>query len=287
VLRRDVQAYTDSIPVGDDSPLWPLLERSFPRCSATDWELVRSVIRPEIALDDGTRTRRERGVPTGQPISCVLFNLYLADFDRRFDSITGGFYARYCDDLLFAHPDFAVAMEADTTIDALLAERRLSINPLKSRTLYLTGAGRASTSWPDARGTTSVPFLGCSVSARGTVALGRSKRRRFLNELEKRLQRTARAVSPAAIDEVGPVLCAVVNRALQSRAEFSQARSAALLRRAVTDRRDLRQLDYLIARLVVHAATGEPGVRGFRRVPYRKLREDWGLLSLERVRNRR
>ncbi len=76
-----------------------------------------------------------------------------------------------------------------------------------------------------------------------------------------------------------------MNRALAARIEFSQARSAALLRRAVTDRRDLKQLDYLIALQVVRAVTGHDGVRGFREVTYRKLRHEWGLVSLQRARN--
>ncbi len=84
--------------------------------------------------------------------------------------------------------------DAASRIDALLAEKLLAVNPQKSRTLYLTGAGRASTAWNEARGTTSVSFLGCAVSARGTIALGRKKRRRLLAELALRLQRTARAL---------------------------------------------------------------------------------------------
>jgi hypothetical protein len=288
VLRRDVEAYTDSIPVSDGSPLWAMLETLLPPgapISSADWDLVRSVVRPLIALPGGGRLLRDRGVPTGQPISCVLFNLYLADFDRRFDGIPGAFYGRYCDDLIFAHPDPAIVRAADARIDALLAEMELSVNRRKSRTLYVTGAGRASLDWEEARGATSIPFLGCAISARGTIALGRVKRRRLLAELDRRLRRTARALKGSDLDESGRILCAVANQALEARTEFSQARSAALLRRAVTDRRDLKELDYWIARRVVRALTGQAGARGFREVPYRRLRLDWGLISLRSARD--
>jgi hypothetical protein len=38
--------------------------------------------------------------------------------------------------------------------------------------------------------------------------------------------------------------------------------------------------------MVVKAVTGDGGVRAFRRVPYRTVREEWGLTSLEHARNR-
>jgi Reverse transcriptase (RNA-dependent DNA polymerase) len=289
VLRRDIHAYTDSIPVGDASPLWPMLRAVLGAPGArspADWALIREVVRPEIALDGDARATLYRGVPTGQPISCALFNLYLADVDRYFDQVPGAFYARYCDDLLFAHPDSTVVQAAEAHISELLAALGLELNPTKSRTLYLTGAGRASVDWPEARGTTAVPFLGCAVSAAGTIALSRDKRRRLLADLGQRLRRTVRALGPSDPALAGRVLCRVVNRTLQTRIEFSQERSAVLLRRAVTDRRDLQQLDYLIARLVVRAVTGRPDVRGFRAVPYRRLRREWGLRSLADARNR-
>ncbi len=105
VLRRDVQSYTDTIPVGDGSPLWPMLGALLGPLSPSDGSLIRTVVRPEIALAGGSRTTRDLGVPTGQPISCALFNFYLSDFDHHFDDVPGAFYARYCDDFLFAHPD--------------------------------------------------------------------------------------------------------------------------------------------------------------------------------------
>ena len=78
----------------------------------------------------------------------------------------------------------------------------------------------------------------------------------------------------------------MINRVLDAKSTPVQQRSAGLVRRAVTDRRQLAQLDYLIAKIVLEAVTGKRGVRGFRKVPYRKIREDWGLVSLLHARNR-
>jgi hypothetical protein len=55
----------------------------------------------------------------------------------------------------------------------------------------------------------------------------------------------------------------------------------------VTDRHQLEQLDYWIARLVLETVTGRRDARAFREVPYAKLRHDWGLISLVAARNAR
>ena len=292
VLRRDVEAYTDSIPVGPTSPLWPMLRRALDRSGAgaglgpTDWRLIERIVRAEAVAEDGASFTRYRGVPTGQPISCVLFNFYLAGFDREFDAIPDGFYARYCDDILFAHPDPEVVRDVDDRMRAGLARLALTMKEQKSRSLYLTGAGRASALAPEFRGTTAVSFLGCLVTGTGTVALGRAKRRRLLTDLGDRVARTATVLRGAERHTLGRAVCAVINRTLESRPSPSQQASAVLLRRAVTDRPHLRQLDYMIARIVLRAVVGESSASAFRRLPYRVIRRNWRLISLLHARNR-
>ncbi len=290
VIRRDVDAYTDSIPVGATSPIWDLL-RSLLRSSddasltAADWGLIECVVRPQGFVRDGQVFTQYRGVATGQPISCVLFNLYLSGLDARLDRIPGAFYARYCDDLVFAHRDSDVVRAADVCMRDELSARGLRFNERKSRTLYVTAPGRASITWPEARGASGIPLLGCVVSAHGTVALSRPKRRRLLADLEDRAVGTVRALRTRDPAAVGRTVCAAINQALHPRLEFSQQRSAALLRRAVTDRADLKQLDYWIARIVLRVVTGRRGVQAFRQIPYRRMREEWHLLSLCQARN--
>jgi hypothetical protein len=290
VLRRDVDSYTDSIPVHPSSPVWSALRELLspsgePRISEADWRLVETVVRPEVWIDDGL-AMRARGVPTGQPISCVLFNLYLDRLDRALDSVPGGFYARYSDDLVFVHPDAGVARRADRVIDTILAELGLRVKPEKRQTFYLTGAGRRPQEWPEARGTTSVPVLGMEVHADATVGLSRKKLRRLLRDVEGRTLRAVAALPAADGEERGRLACAIVNRALDPNPHSFQEASAVLLRRAVTDRRQLRQLDHVLARTVLKAANGNGGVRAFRTTPYATVREDWGLISTLHARNR-
>src|SRR5262249_30307084 len=145
VIRRDIDSYTDSIPVGDRSPLWPqvraLLERAQGGAPVVrqDWRNIEQVIRIEAVRAIGGPLSLFRGVPTGQPVACVLFNLYLSELDRALASVDGGFYARYSDDLLFAHESAEVVQAADARIRARLDDLGLAINEAKAQTLYVTG----------------------------------------------------------------------------------------------------------------------------------------------------
>ena len=60
-----------------------------------EWSLIEDVVRPVVAGADGATYSLIRGIPTGQPIGPVLYNLYLSDFDHEFDQIPGAFYGRY------------------------------------------------------------------------------------------------------------------------------------------------------------------------------------------------
>ena len=284
VLRRDVDSYTDSIPVGATSLLWTMLKGELGDPLPP---LVEQVVRADLRLPDGAVVCRTRGLPMGQPIASVVANLYLRELDRALEEIPGGFYARYGDDFLFAHPDPAVARDADALMDDVVAGLSLTVNEKKKRTSFLTPAGRPSPDWPKAKGASSVPFLGTHISGDGTVGLDGKKVRLLLRELDERTTSTVRTLNGADREQAGRAVCAVVNRALDPQSALTQQKSAVLLRRVVSDRRQLEQLDYWIARLVVKSLTGRRDVRGFREIPYRKLRRDWGLVSLVAERNAR
>jgi hypothetical protein len=284
VLRRDIDSYTDDLPVGRHSPVWGMLRGLFPTASDADRTLLEEVVRPEVETPPDGRVRKIRGVATGQPISVALFNLYLAGFDRHFDTIPGAFYARYSDDIVFAHPDAAVVKAVRDHMDALIQELDLRFKTEKDQVLYVTAPGRASLEWGEAKAASWIPFLGTRVHADGRVSLGASKTRALLRDLRDRARRTARATGGGA--DMGPAIAGVVNQVLDPQHSPFQQRSASLLRRAVTDRAQLRQLDHEIARIVIEAATGAKGAHAFRTVPYRTVRGGWGLLSLEHARNR-
>ncbi|HAZ3666390.1 TPA: hypothetical protein J1069_004408, partial [Escherichia coli] len=51
--------------------------------------------------------KAQKGIPQGSPISALLSNIYMLDFDiemRDYAQELGGHYYRYCDDMLFIVP---------------------------------------------------------------------------------------------------------------------------------------------------------------------------------------
>ena len=290
LLRRDVKKYSENVPLDGDSPLWPLLKNVLQPHWGTSrrydahWRLIQQAVQPECRSAQGQRVQA-RGIPTGAPIAPPLLNLYLTPLDRELATIPAAFYARYGDDFLFAHPDAEIVRRADRRIDEVLASLRLAAHRGKNCSLYLNGAGRHSSDWCDAAGATSVSFLGCIVRFDGTVSLTSPKTRELLQDLSRRARRTRRALSKADRCELGRAVCATINRALDPKATGCH-RTALPLRRIVTDRGQLKQLDYQIARLVLRTITGDASVRAFRTHSYHELRSAWQLESLCVRRNR-
>ena len=287
VLRWDIHAYTDSIPVGPKSGIWKMLHDILPpELPLSDMNLVEMVVQPLISGENDAPFCLVKGVLTGQPIAPVLYNLYLAKLDHQIARIPGGFYARYSDDILFAHNDAKVTEVAKYCIQDTLSKLELKANVKKSQNLYLTAAGRPSLVQMDYKGTSFVEFLGLRVSADSTVSLNRKKMRAVLRDIESRAVETARYMNDYDHERVGRSVCSVINSVLEPGKTPFEQRSAILLRLAVTDRAQLAQMDYWIARIVLKAVLGDTGVRAFRKVSYRKMRQDWRLISLVHARNK-
>jgi Reverse transcriptase (RNA-dependent DNA polymerase) len=285
VFRADVHGYVESIPVGNASPLWPMLRAVLGRrCSERHFELVQSTLRPEIVGDDGATFTRCRGIPLGSPVATQALNLYLCDLDNRIAAFKGAFYVRFGDDILFAHEDPAVVQRAIALIREQLGRLGLELHGSKERLLWLNGAGRASSEWPEARGSQVVVFVGCEVKFDATIALPKDKARVVLTDLKQRVRRAANLMRGAPADERAAVICAIANQLLDPRSLFAN-KHAMRVRSMTTCRQQLAQLDYVIARTVAEAVTGWRGVRALRKMPPRALRERWKLVSLVAMRN--
>lgn len=76
------------------------------------------------------------GIPQGSPISAVLSNIYLLDFDRRMCELqnkTGGVYRRYSDDILWICPP-GKAEALKQVVYREIQKFHLEINPEKTET---------------------------------------------------------------------------------------------------------------------------------------------------------
>ena len=92
--------------------------------------------------------KNERGIPQGSPISATLANIYMIDFDSEiFNYIgnTGGFYQRYCDDLIIVinrkFEDKILKTLNDTikSVDLPLAPEKTKLYHFENVNLVFTG----------------------------------------------------------------------------------------------------------------------------------------------------
>jgi hypothetical protein len=229
-----------------------------------------------------------RGLLFGAPTTNVLANLYLAPLDAEMAAVPGLIYARFGDDVFCAHADLAVLRAVQASLEAVLTARGLRLNQRKVRVLFWNGAGRRSPSAPQIEGAREVAFVGGAVSFGGGIALSPRKWSALVGDLRARVRRTAavlRASSPSPYDEtaLAQALVDVVNQSLAIDAPLA-TEYAPLLAGMVSDRRQLADLDRLLALWIAEAVSQRGGVRAFRDLPWRRLRA-LGLLSLVKARN--
>lgn len=287
VLRSDVLAYTDSIPLVDGARLWLDLAAATGLASESScFAMLRALLRPDVQDAAGAHVPipRDRGLLFGAPTTNVLGNLYLTPLDEALSGLDGH-YARFGDDVLFAHVDPGRVQNAKTILETMLAERGLTPNSKKLRVLYWNGAARPSLAWPQAEPTSVVAFLGASVGFDGTIALAPAKWTTLLRELRARVRRTAHLMLDEGAETRARVLAGIVEEAFDVRSELA-VDQAPMLADLVSDRHQLRQLDYLLARWIAEEATGRAGPRAFRELGYRWLRQSAGLGSRVVARNR-
>lgn len=85
-----------------------------------------------------------RGIPQGSPISALLSNIYMLPFDeavRQVADTVGGFYRRYCDDILVVVPAYRVLKVKKAIADAVAS---LSLELQHAKTLECRFSPRAS-----------------------------------------------------------------------------------------------------------------------------------------------
>jgi hypothetical protein len=290
VLQSDFEKYGDNLPVGPDAALWHTLRAvaslGSGEISSRAWDLITALVRPVVRDEDGAEFTRLNGVAMGTPLVPVLGNLAVVPMDRAISDIEGVFYVRYNDDFIVAHPDLAAIHEADRRIDALVTELGVKRKLSKELRTALSPTGRPSDDDAAYQGRDRIDCLGMSVTAAGTVALGPHRLRRFVARIAARIDGAAPTLSGMGVRERARHLVAATNVMLDVTSPFAVAGLSAVLD-TTTDRGSLKDLDYRIARKIAQAATGIPGVRGFRELPPEVLYRELGLVSLVALRNAR
>ena len=107
-------------------------------CSAHDF---RTVVRGSGLC---VVNRRGFGIPQGSPISAVLSNIYLLEFDTMMHASVaahGGLYRRYCDDILFVVPTADVRAELLAKMNSFLTDLGLVAHPEKTEAIDFPKTG--------------------------------------------------------------------------------------------------------------------------------------------------
>ncbi|MCL1912520.1 MAG: reverse transcriptase/maturase family protein [Eubacteriaceae bacterium] len=124
VFRSDIEACYDSIQ--HDLLEEILLERF--DTSFVDL-LMRSV--KLIEHREGVPSTRELGLCQGSPLSPVLLNIFLTDFDKTIEEL-GAFYLRYCDDFVFLSNNEATLETVENATAEELSKLGLHMKPAKT-----------------------------------------------------------------------------------------------------------------------------------------------------------
>jgi hypothetical protein len=292
VLQSDFDHYGDGLPVGPDAALWPILREVAALGSRdgdvpdTVWNLICALIRPVVRDADSALFTRLQGVAMGSPLVPLVSNLAVVPMDRVVLETEGIFYARYNDDFVLAHPDLDALHEADRRIDAVLPGLGVKRKQAKEIRTALSATGMPSADDPAYRGGNRIDCLGLSVSHAGTVTVGPHRLGRLMGRIADRIDGAAGGLSGLPAEEKARHLVAATNVMLDALSPFAVNGVSALLD-TTTDRGVLADMDFRIARKIVQAATGRPGVRGFRLLPPRRLYDGMGLVSLVKLKNLR
>ena len=129
-------------------------------------------------------------------------------------------------------------------------------------------------------------YLGLSITHAGTTAVAPHRLRRFVARIATRIDGMAPALHPLAVEERARHLVDATNVMLDLTNPFAVPGLPSLMD-STTDRGTLKDVDFRIARKIVQAATGWPGVQGFRELPPSRLYRDLNLTALVRLKNLR
>ncbi len=287
IFQTDIASYSDVINVTDRCHFWPMLTSYFKKLNIEptpyQWYLLKESIRPAYQSADGPLQCNLKGVPTGSPITQVIYNYYISDLDMEMEQQENLFYARYGDDIVLCSPDMEVVEQAKNQLLDGLNKRGLAASEKKTLQYYFSPAGNQgpNSGW---RGSNRIDFLGYSLKATGEYAISVPRQKKLMLRVRKRIKNIIKMIPSETVDKKGRILSKFFNDYLSD--ITNQNNPLILAVRQTNDMQELKEMDRKIALAIAEAATGKKGVKVFREVPYKKIRQEWGLRSLVELRCR-
>ena len=288
IIRADLNTYTDTIPVHPDSLTWKIVSdliKPFQKENQYDYlfHLIKCSLQPLIESEYGYY-QFHTGLPTGNPLVNLIANLYLTDLDHKLVKIEQGFYARYGDDILFAHPREEIAINALRTIKSSICEKSLTINNDKFEAIHFKPHG-LPTNINQFKSTHVVNFLGSKIFNDTSRSKKNRSFKKIIRNLRLRVKSTQSILQNKPRSTKGKIICEVINKFYLQEIKMGNSRLFSFLS-TTTNRETLKQMDYLIALYIAERLSKQKGPKAFRHVPYKKIRSEWHLQSLCLLKNK-
>ena len=178
---------------------------------------------PRGGGSNGRDARCPRGLPQGGSFSTVLANLVLAEADRAVARVDDGrlFYARYCDDVVFVHPDEAMCRCAMDAYAAALTKLDLPLHAVRPfvyrpvdglSTEYYSIKSKGPFRWREAeKGEADcapwVSFLGSQVRYDGETRIRKESIEKHIRSLGRETAKAVRELQGGVLaDQPRPVI---------------------------------------------------------------------------------
>lgn len=255
--KRDITNYFDSI----DHEI--LLEKLTSIVDPNDYlyALLDQRIRYYFK-GNGKIQRAIVGVPFGCSVACALANIYLTDLDKSMDQFDVKYF-RYADDIMVLGKSSSIVDEASLHIDRHIENLKLAIKPSK----MVNGSVADS----------DVKFLGLMFSDKD-ISLPIEKQRKIIRMVDRMIMATIPQLRKLPLDGAVKLCVAKVNELITSR--FKSIAIIDYYLKHVTDEKQLREIDKLIAQKIISAVLGRKFKNGlFKVISFKNLRE-YGLISL-------
>ncbi|MFT4311101.1 MAG: reverse transcriptase domain-containing protein [Candidatus Woesearchaeota archaeon] len=286
VYKADINQFVEEIPMDEKSLLWGILRQELENVKdLKERELLFKYFKAGARMDfiHPKKFCKNIGTLFGSPISNYIYNIYLRDLDSLFESFEDIFYARYGDDVLMASHDKKDLLSKIKRLKSFIKKYRLKIKKKKEEYILFSGSGFKGDNLFE--GKNRFKYLGFDLFFDGTFSLPKEKIRVLLSEIDFRCKNTLNIIKDYPLNKKGKLLAGVINE-VSSSFIFRHHYMDFLITQS-NSRSALKNIDYLIARRLLKYLTGNSSVKQFRKVSYKKIRDDFGLKSLVDLRNKR
>jgi hypothetical protein len=279
--KTDVKSYFDTMPVDNQSLLWQQLNDLL-RSSGIEqgdclWQLIANFVRSPSLNTDGLLQTNLIGTATGSALSAMLSNMYLSDLDHEISAIPGAFYARFVDDIFICHTDRAILESAKQKVHEHMKLKRLTLKLEKD----VHGVFSAKP-YDGLAHYASINYLGYKITANGLYCFSTSQQRKLLHRVYLSIDNIIATNKTLSVEELGKRVCKHTSNFLINSETMYLNRNIYM---ASNDHEQLKCLDYFIALHIAKKISGINGAKAFRKIPYKTIRQQWGLKSLCQLRN--